>query len=150
MANIPKGKKRTPDQLKYHREYMQRYRMDHEEWRRINNAHRVERDKRNPVRRRERWASWYHLKRKMVIEGLGAKCSCCGEMEYEFLTLDHIHGGGSKHRKEIGGQFWKSILNEGCPKDKYRVLCFNCNMALAHNGYCPHSLLNVDVLGVAC
>jgi hypothetical protein len=142
--------KRNPEQLKYHREYMKRYRLEHEGYRIMNNAHRIEMAKKNIVATRQRWASWYHIKRKAVIEALGNKCACCGETEYEFLTLDHVKGGGQKHRTEMGGKLWSSILNEGCPGDKYRVLCFNCNMSLAHSGYCPHDKQTFDVLGVAC
>src|SRR5438874_12602197 len=32
-----------------------------------------------------------------------AKCSCpgCSVTEIEFLTIDHINGGGRQHRKEV-------------------------------------------------
>ena len=39
--------------------------------------------------------------RKRVIEIYGGKCECCGETRYEFLALDHIYGGGTKHKKEL-------------------------------------------------
>src|SRR5262245_47553294 len=32
----------------------------------------------------------------------GTECACCGETHIEFLGIDHINGGGHKHRKEIG------------------------------------------------
>jgi hypothetical protein len=40
-----------------------------------------------------------------VIAAYGGKCSCdgCGESRIEFLTNDHIGGGGRKHYAEIGG-----------------------------------------------
>src|SRR5688572_6031846 len=31
----------------------------------------------------------------------GAVCKCCGETRTEFLSIDHVQGGGGKHRKEI-------------------------------------------------
>src|SRR3989304_6254325 len=31
------------------------------------------------------------------------KCACCGDGNIEFLTIDHINGGGAKHRRELGG-----------------------------------------------
>lgn len=31
------------------------------------------------------------------------KCVCCGESRYEFLSLDHIHGGGITHRLQVNG-----------------------------------------------
>jgi len=69
-------------------------------------------------------------------------CECCGEKRIEFLTIDHILGGGNKHRKQLGtGKgskgFYKWLIENNFP-DGYRVLCFNCNTALASYGYCPH------------
>lgn len=72
-------------------------------------------------------------------------CNCCGESHIEFLTIDHINGGGNKHRqslsdnKEIQGSggFVRWLLKEGCPAG-YRVLCYNCNVSLGIHGYCPH------------
>ncbi len=67
-------------------------------------------------------------------------CSCCGENKYEFLCIDHINGGGGKHRKEypkaIHINRW--LKNNNYP-DGFRVLCHNCNMALGIYGYCPHN-----------
>src|SRR3990167_9174982 len=31
-------------------------------------------------------------------------CACCGENNHKFLTIDHIKGGGNKHRIEIAKQ----------------------------------------------
>jgi hypothetical protein len=66
------------------------------------------------------------------------KCSCCGEKTYEFLSLDHINGGGTAHRKALGGgQFFLWLHRNGFPKG-YQVLCFNCNLAKGFYGQCPH------------
>lgn len=79
------------------------------------------------------------LLRLEVLEALGGKCACCGETRQEFLCVDHIRGGGNKHRKQVEGEyFFRVVRREGCPKSKYRVLCYNCNCSLAHRGYCPH------------
>lgn len=79
--------------------------------------------------------------RKQVIEAYGGKCECCGESRYEFLALDHIYGGGNVHKRELkkkGMNIWYWLKKEGYPKDKFRILCHNCNQALASWGYCPH------------
>lgn len=64
-------------------------------------------------------------------------CECCGEKNKEFLTIDHINGGGNKHRKKI-----KEYLPLHLKKNKYptgyRVLCYNCNCSFGFYGYCPH------------
>lgn len=70
-------------------------------------------------------------------------CSCCNENHYEFLTIDHINGGGVQHRKELKAQktsqdIYRYLIKNNFP-DGYRVLCYNCNCCLGHYGYCPHS-----------
>lgn len=54
--------------------------------------------------------------REQVITAFGGKCQCCGETDHRFLTLDHINGR----------------------KDKFQILCFNCNCAKGIYGICPH------------
>ncbi len=58
----------------------------------------------------------------------------------EFLSVDHINGGGRKHREKLGGgtAFFLWLKEKGFPKDEYRLLCMNCNWARGRYGYCPH------------
>jgi hypothetical protein len=54
------------------------------------------------------------------------------------LGIDHINGGGTKHRKEIKNfGIYKWLIDNNYPLG-YRVLCHNCNCSLGFNGYCPH------------
>lgn len=66
-------------------------------------------------------------------------CACCGESQVEFLALDHINGGGARHRR--GGQSASSIAlwvqRHGFPPG-FQVLCHNCNLAKGFYGVCPH------------
>lgn len=64
-------------------------------------------------------------------------CACCGEQHMEFLSIDHIDGGGTRHRAEMGMNLYRWIIRENYP-DGFRVLCHNCNQALGAFGYCPH------------
>ena len=84
---------------------------------------------------------WRQNHKEQVMNHYGNKCACCGESRIEFLTIDHIHGGGNKHRKEIhqagGSHFYRWLINNGFPEG-FRVLCFNCNCSLGFHGYCPH------------
>lgn len=69
-------------------------------------------------------------------------CECCNENHMEFLTIDHINGGGNKHRKSIaknlsGWQFYLWLKRNNYPKG-FQVLCMNCNFAKGHGG-CPHN-----------
>jgi len=77
------------------------------------------------------------------------ECLCCGESELEFLCIDHIEGGGKQHRKEMGGGnhqissvngFLKMIKDPD--KDKYQILCWNCNFSKHKNGECSHKQKN--------
>lgn len=73
----------------------------------------------------------------------GAKCVCCGESRREFLTIDHIDGGGNKHRKELranGSQHIYQWLKKNNFPPGYRVLCMNCNFAAGMYGKCPHEV----------
>jgi hypothetical protein len=79
--------------------------------------------------------------RAEVVSAYGGKCSCCGESRIVFLVLDHIYGGGNKQRKSLGGDsngMYRFVKKSGFPKDTYRILCANCNVAFAKLGYCPH------------
>lgn len=47
--------------------------------------------------------------------------------DFDLLTIDHVNGGGTKHRKEIkGGNIHHWLIKNGLPEG-YRVLCWNCN-----------------------
>jgi hypothetical protein len=66
-------------------------------------------------------------------------CACCNEPRIEFLAIDHINGGGSRHRKQIKAcNIYVHLRSRGFPAG-YRVLCHNCNQSLGLYGYCPHS-----------
>ena len=76
--------------------------------------------------------------KKEALEHYGGKCVCCGEFRYEFLSFDHINGGGRKHSKSINGMAIGIWLRKNNYPDGFRILCHNCNQALGHFGYCPH------------
>jgi hypothetical protein len=109
--------------------YWKRYRMTHrEEYRAIHRRSRIK------------------LKAD-VIDAYGGKCSCCGEWRIEFLTIDHVDGGGTQHRialatkadGKVGGRrFYQLLRIQGYPAG-YEVMCWNCNCGRQLNGgTCPH------------
>lgn len=78
--------------------------------------------------------------RKIIFEYYGMKCVCCGETEYKFLSIDHIEGGGNKHRKSLGfgaSTMYSWLKKNNFPKG-FQVLCHNCNQAKGFYGKCPH------------
>lgn len=77
-----------------------------------------------------------------IIAAYGGRCECCGETETRFLSLDHVNGGGTKHRAMLGGgrklrQFLKA---EGWPSG-YRILCMNCQFGTRYGQTCPHQVI---------
>jgi hypothetical protein len=79
-------------------------------------------------------------RKNLVLLHYGGKCKCCGESEVKFLCIDHIDGGGNKHRAEVGGgsTFYGWVIKHNFPSG-FQVLCHNCNFASGAYGVCPHS-----------
>lgn len=83
-----------------------------------------------------------HRYKMLVLEHYSfnpPECQCCGDLNLEFLTIDHINGGGSEHRKTMRGQNFYSYLIKNNYPEGYRVLCMNCNWSRGKFGYCPHT-----------
>jgi hypothetical protein len=81
----------------------------------------------------------------------GAKCACCGETRLYFLTLDHVNGDGALDRAGgrdtgmSGNKTYNRLRSLGYPdRERYQVLCFNCNCAKGVNSVCPCSLERKD------
>lgn len=87
-----------------------------------------------------------------VLTKYGLRCVCCGETELAFLTIDHVQGGGRRHRERIGGT--TALYNELRRQPKspdFRILCSNCNCARGFYGTCPHESETVlTLVGRGC
>jgi len=83
-----------------------------------------------------------HRLRNEVFDAYGGKCACCGETRKEYLTIDHVNGGGNKHRREMGfstsTELYRWLRQNNYP-DGFQVLCFNCNMGKGACSVCPQS-----------
>ena len=76
-------------------------------------------------------------RRALALDHYGGCCACCGENKDYFLAIDHIDGGGSKHKKEV--RFWRLsdwLFRNNWP-DGFQILCHNCNTAKYRFGTCP-------------
>jgi len=66
--------------------------------------------------------------RQAIIVALGGKCSHarCTVTNPVMLHIDHIHGGGTRHRRLVGsgGVYYKEILKR-VRQGWYRLLCAN-------------------------
>ena len=93
------------------------------------------------TQKRKEWKVQRRLKLRIKAlkkySGGQPKCRCCGEKESIFLCIDHINGGGSKHRRKLK----YASLSEWLYKNNYprgfQILCYNCNNAKIR-GICPH------------
>lgn len=54
------------------------------------------------------------------------KCAWCGITDIDVLSIDHINGGGTKHRKNGNPHSYRFVLKNNFPVG-FQVLCFNCN-----------------------
>ena len=72
----------------------------------------------------------------------GNACECCGESRTEFLSVDHVNGGGTRQRKatKLAGQRMYAWLVKHNYPGGYRLLCHNCNQSLGYHKFCPHQL----------
>ncbi len=80
--------------------------------------------------------------KKKVIKGYGGKCTCCGQKQWEFLSVDHKKNDGAERRRRLGraetsATLYRRLIAENFPPD-YQILCYNCNLSLGFFGYCPH------------
>lgn len=124
------------------------YQLDRPDWCKTchGEARRIEyRDKTEVVKARSSRASkrCNAKLRSNALAAYGNCCACCGESTWEFLAIDHIDGGGGKHRRSLGimggggAPFYRWLERQGFPSG-FRVLCHNCNAASALYGKCPH------------
>jgi len=80
----------------------------------------------------------------LTIVSYGGECACCGESDHRFLNIDHVENDGFQERRAISRtgnktvNFYSYLKTKGFPQGPYQVLCWNCNMAKAHFGSCPH------------
>ncbi len=93
-------------------------------------------NRRNPERRKAAFKKEQRELKRSVRERYGGVCKCCGERRPEFLTIDHVDGGGSAHRKQVGCVY-RWLKRQGFPSG-FQVLCYNCNCAKGFFGRCPH------------
>lgn len=82
--------------------------------------------------------------RDAAIDKYGGKCVCqsgspCQENWRPYLHLDHINGGGNKHRQELKGskKFYSWLKRNDYPAI-LQLLCANCHQAKSRGMPCCH------------
>ncbi len=106
--------------------------------------------KRNRERFHENQLRCYQKVRLEMLVHYGGDppiCACCGESHIVFLSIDHKHGNGSEHRRQIqrenrgvkiGGNSLAYWLKKNGWPEGFQVLCYNCNFAKRTGAECPH------------
>lgn len=77
-----------------------------------------------------------------IVNGYGGKCNCCSYSDNIYaLTIDHIYNDRKTEIKLFKGSthtFYRWLRKMKYPKDRYRLLCMNCNFARQLYKICPH------------
>lgn len=94
---------------------------------------------------RQRRRAYALRDRLTALAAYGNRCACCGETRPEFLSIDHVNNDGAAHRREIGSGNLPAWLRAHNYPAGFQVLCYNCNMAKAFFGSCPHSRNEIPV-----
>ena len=122
----------TEQEKQKYRENPEKFRQAKRNWKKENPLRQKGIDKRSRV--------------KLKTDALNAyssgtlKCVCCGEMEIEFLCLDHIDNDGNSDRRLTGrgNTFYFWLRKNKYPKLNIQVMCFNCNNSKKLGGVCIH------------
>src|SRR5579884_3642938 len=102
-----------------HRERDRRWRQRHPEYNKKDYW-------RNPEKHRE-WVRRYRQRLKMeVLSHYGngiPQCACCGEKTLQFLTIDHINGGGRREkvsdtRLRAGSPMYARLKRSAYPQER--------------------------------
>lgn len=104
-----------------------------------------ERSKAYHIKHRDRqldqFRARYVKERDRVFSFYGKECSCCGESELLFLTVDHIANDGCEQRKAKSSSYkrpYSWLIKNNFPAG-FQTLCMNCNQGKHRNGgVCPH------------
>jgi hypothetical protein len=83
------------------------------------------------ARKRKRTAQWCEDIRAEMVAAYGGKCLHCGENDPIVLLLDHINDDAKLDKKRHGHHggwiMYRRLRKIGWPKDRYQLLCHNCN-----------------------
>ena len=169
--NPNKFKKRTKNYRETHKKWKQdydkKYRETHEKevkrsiknWREKNPDYIKEHKRlsfqqimKDPIKKKKRYKKQKANRDDIKYEVLlhyspkGSKvptCCCCKITGLHFLTIDHIHGRGSEHRRKWGREIYRWLKVRNFPKG-HQTYCWNCNISKSLGGRksktCPHKI----------
>jgi hypothetical protein len=130
LSNSGKWNRNNPE---YNKEYRRRNKEYFKEY--IRNNRKSIKDRRREFRRKNKILAFEYYSNGTMA------CARCGEKNIDFLTIDHINGGGALHYRETstGITEWLSVQyrKTGRWPGGFQVLCANCNSikGFEDNGY---------------
>jgi hypothetical protein len=147
MSSVSKEQLLVQRRAEYHAAPT-RHRDKAREWQRANKTRRREKDKAwwaaNKEYAKVKTKEHRRRLREELLAAYGGCCTCCGEARFEFLAIDHINGDGARERSRNGGLVGERMARwlraNGYPRDRYQLLCHNCNFAKGKDRTCPHVL----------
>jgi hypothetical protein len=89
--------------------------------------------RRKPVAEKRKYFSAWERKRQSqwrtrLLMFMGGECTKCQNNDYRVLQIDHVHGGGSKDRRENPVSSAFNMAKKVFAKpDDFQLLCANCN-----------------------
>ncbi len=88
------------------------------------------------------------IKQEVLTHYGGGKCACvrCGESRLACVSIDHINGNGTGHRRDsgLGGiKIYLWLRQQGYP-DGYQTLCMNCQFVkrVENEEYAPNGVVS--------
>lgn len=130
--------------------YQKQYRLDHlEELREYDHKRWFENYEEESARQKAIREQY----RKDFLDMYGGCCALCDPSDPdawnpEFLTLDHVNGGGCAERREHDDTYraYRDAIKDGVPDfTKYRILCHNHNQAVGHRSGGPFAGMTVEL-----
>lgn len=89
--------------------------------------------------------NWCRQNRKKIraemLLSYGGKCNQCGTDNPIVLDIDHVNNDGAVDRKNglWGWRLYRWLRKNGYPKDRFQLLCRNCNWIKERTRKClPH------------
>lgn len=132
------------EQRKNNPEFIKKAKQAHDRWYQDNNL--LARESSNKSRMLTKVQVLMHYSNGVI------QCSCCGELEIDFLTMDHVENRKKwNHGVGFTGNRIYSWLKKNNYPEGFKVSCFNCNIARAfkrNNGVCPHQRTKDKLLKV--
>lgn len=97
----------------------------------------------------DRTNGYRRTRRLKLLNEYGNKCNCCGyDTDLRALDIDHVFNDGAEERKTVK-DIVIHITNLNFPKDRYQLLCRNCNKIKHFNkGICNCKELESQTLKI--